>query len=136
MRWTFLQIFSRSKAFMLNEGRKNYNINIFRRKPARSFVLPTLSVVTTLGNDYNELDNVITKYINCIRYDGTAGLLGNMCVLLSSCSERDSSCSSCHSAPVPCSQHIETKGSRLKVDSLRFILLSNLTSNLQWTVDT
>merc|ERR1712110_353519 len=40
-------------------------------------------------------------------YDGTAGLLGNVCVLLSSCSERDSSCSSCHSAPVPCSQHVE-----------------------------
>lgn len=35
-----------------------------------------------------------------------AGFLANLCVLLSSCSERDSSCSSCHSAPVPCNHQI------------------------------
>ena len=48
------------------------------------------------------------------RYDGTA-VIGNVCVLLSSCSERDSSCSSCHSAPVPCSQQMippPTKGKK------------------------
>merc|ERR1712062_132683 len=36
-------------------------------------------------------------------YDDSALVFGNVCVLLSSCSERDSACSSCHSAPVPCS---------------------------------
>ena len=46
------------------------------------------------------------SYNNCVRFDGMAGFLANLCVLLSSCSERDSSCSSCHSAPVPCSQQI------------------------------
>ena len=46
--------------------------------------------------------------MNCVRYDGMAGFLSNVCVLLSSCSARDTSCSSCHSAPVPCSQQIQT----------------------------
>ena len=40
-------------------------------------------------------------------YDGTLAL-GNFCVLLSSCEERDSSCSSCHTAPVPCSHQMES----------------------------
>jgi len=38
-------------------------------------------------------------------YDDT-DVIGNVCVLLSACEERDSSCSSCHTAPVPCSQEL------------------------------
>ena len=43
---------------------------------------------------------------DCVRYDTAAGLLANVCVLFSSCEERDSSCSSCHTAPVPCSHQM------------------------------
>ena len=43
---------------------------------------------------------------DCVRYDYMAGILANVCVLLSSCEERDSSCSSCHTAPVPCSHQM------------------------------
>ena len=45
--------------------------------------------------------------VSCVRYDGDAGMFGNVCVLLSSCEERDSSCMGCHSAPVPCSHRLE-----------------------------
>ena len=37
-------------------------------------------------------------------------MLGETCVLLSSCTRRDSSCSSCHSAPEPCSLHLPVDG--------------------------
>ena len=39
-------------------------------------------------------------------YDATDPSQASLCCLLSSCSERNSSCTSCHSAPVPCSQAI------------------------------
>ena len=39
-------------------------------------------------------------------YDASDHYLASVCLLLSSCSERNSSCTSCHSAPVPCSQAI------------------------------
>ena len=39
-------------------------------------------------------------------YDTSHPSLATLCLLLSSCSERDTSCTSCHSAPVPCSQAI------------------------------
>ena len=39
-------------------------------------------------------------------YDGSQSLLGLTCLLLSSCARRDSLCSSCHTAPVPCSGQI------------------------------
>merc|ERR1719394_2337335 len=39
-------------------------------------------------------------------YDNMAGIPANVCILLSNCEERDSSCSSCHTAPVPCSHQM------------------------------
>ena len=39
-------------------------------------------------------------------YDGSQTLLGHTCLLLSSCDRRNNSCSSCHTAPVPCSRQM------------------------------
>ena len=45
-----------------------------------------------------------------VRYDKSDVLLGQSCVLVSNCSVRDSSCSSCHSGPRSCSLHLPVDG--------------------------
>ena len=45
------------------------------------------------------------------RYDQTAPALALVCVLVSSCQERNCSCSGCHTAPVPCRQQIRAQRS-------------------------
>ena len=81
-------------------------VHFLRRKYAGTCVITIKSATFTLGKS-NEI-----IFQNCLlllaRYDDSALVFGNVCVLLSSCPEKDSSCSSCHSAPVPCSQQIQT----------------------------
>ena len=88
-------------------------------------MLPTATVLTTLGIFRRSLSILllITRFNSqiqihsslearlsitrvCVRYDNMAGITANVCLLLSSCAERDFSCSSCHTAPVPCSQEM------------------------------
>ena len=89
-----------------------YCFILTRRRTAEISVLPTLTAPSTPGNVWLYLQTFEKKsQVNCKllyrRYDDT-DVIGNVCVLLSACEERDSSCSSCHTAPVPCSQELPT----------------------------
>ena len=81
-------------------------VHFFRRKYAGTCVITIKSATFIIGKSYGII------FQNCLlllaRYDDSALVFDNVCVLLSSCPEKDATCSSCHSAPVPCSQQIQT----------------------------
>ena len=85
-------------------------------------MLPTRTAASTLGNLM--FKNISFPYFSMIRYDETS-INGNICVLLSSCEERDSSCSSCHTAPVPCSHEMGPTSTGSNVDDQMSKLIIN-----------